>query len=242
MPLRGVLFDLDDTLFDHHYATSRALSALLAGEPSFAAWTMDELARRHGEVLEAMHAEVLAGRVSIESARRERFRQLLVAAGNADAGANERAGDLARRYRSSYEAAWRPVAGAAALLRALRSADLRVAIVTNNVVVEQVLKIRYCGLEPLVDALVTSEEVGVAKPDARIFHVALERLGIQPGDAVMVGDAWPTDIQGAVAAGIRPVWFNRLGRATRDLAIAEIAALEPTDQIVAALRARKGIR
>jgi putative hydrolase of the HAD superfamily len=119
------------------------------------------------------------------------------------------------------------------LLTAIRQRGLRIAIVTNNIVVEQQTKLRYCGLTELVDALVTSEEIGVQKPHSKIFHTALERVGAEPAEAVMVGDAWATDIEGARAAGVRPIWLNRFGGASVDPSVAELRALEPME---AALR------
>ena len=78
--VRPVLFDLDDTLFDHSHATERALARLRRAEPALAAWTSEELQTRHGAVLETLHQEVLAGALSIDAAREERFRRLLTAA------------------------------------------------------------------------------------------------------------------------------------------------------------------
>ena len=43
----------------------------------------------------------------------------------------------------------------------------------------------------------------------------------------MIGDAWGTDIEGARAAGIRPVWFNRFGAASPDPGVTEIHSLVP---------------
>ena len=237
MPLLGVLFDLDDTLFDHEHATLTALAALRTEEPAFAGWSADEFAARHSVVLEAMHLEVLAGHRSIEDARAERFRRLIEAAGGEPAAA-DRATAVAWRYRAAYEAAWQPVAGARELLAALGEAGLRVGIVTNNSTAEQEQKLQRCGLAPLVDALVTSEGVGVAKPARRIFDEALDRLRLAAAQAVMVGDAWRTDIEGAAAAGIRPVWFNRRRGSSPNPDVAELAALEPTHH---ALRIIRGI-
>src|SRR5262245_46306981 len=197
MPLRGILFDLDDTLFDHDRATEHALATLRESEPAFRQWAADELVRRHSVELEAMHLEVLAGRQSIDNARAERFRRLYQAAAGR-AAADGHAQYLARGYRTAYEGAWQPVAGAPALLTALRAAGFAIAIVTNNIVVEQQLKLRHCGLDSMIDVLITSEEVGAAKPDVRIFEAALSRLSINAGDAVMIGDAWHTDIAGAL--------------------------------------------
>lgn len=228
--VRAVLCDLDDTLFDHTHASRCAVTALHGSVPEFGCWSIDELASRHRDCLEVMHQEVLAGRLSISAARTERFRRLLVEARIADA--DRIAPELARTYRSAYETGWQAVSGAAPLLAALKARGVRTAIVTNNVTEEQRLKLQFCRLADLVDELVTSEEVGVQKPDPRIFQVALERLGARADEAVMVGDAWATDIEGARAAGVRPIWLNRSGAVRVDPGVVEIRSLEPTERTV----------
>lgn len=230
---RAILFDLDDTLFDHTYATRSALADLHAGEPGFGPWTLADLEAHHREVLEIMHVEVLTGRSSIDGAREERFRRLLAAAG-VETG-NERAAHLARQYREAYERAWRPVPGALDVVARLKRRGLAIAIVTNNLRAEQEQKLARCGLDRHVDTLVTSEEVGVAKPDARMFQTALDRLQAGAHEAVMVGDAWATDILGARAAGVRAVWFNRRGGARPDDGVVELRDLEPADAVFDAL-------
>ena len=65
---------------------------------------------------------------------------------------------------------------ARSLLAALKP-RVRIGIVSNNLLEEQQGKIRLCGFDPYVDALVVSEAVGVAKPDPAIFARALEELG-----------------------------------------------------------------
>lgn len=229
--LRVVLCDLDDTLFDHARATRAALAVLAVEEPALASWPLDELDRRHRTVLEQWHLEVLAGRATIEAARRARFKALLGAA-DPDVS-DDRADRTAAAYRRHYEREWHTVPGAAPLLEALKSAGLRIAIVTNNVVAEQELKLRRCGLDGLVDALVASAAVGVQKPDPAIFDIALDRLGAAADEAVMIGDAWGTDIAGARAAGVRPVWLNRTGETSPDANVAELRSLEPVAKALA---------
>lgn len=232
--VRGVLFDLDDTLFDHNHATTCATGALRETEPALAAWTLEELRRRHGDVLEVIHREVISGRMSIDDARRERFRRLL-----ADAGAGnealERAAEVAARYREAYQRHWRPVVGAVELLIALKSRGLKVAIVTNNLTAEQEMKIQRCAFDAHVDALITSENAGASKPDVEIFTAALTAAGIASNEAVMVGDAWDTDIAGALSAGIRAVWFNWRGQPQRDRRVAEITSLTPLESVLDAV-------
>ena len=71
--------------------------------------------------------------------------------------------------------------------------------------------LRGAGLLEHVDAVVTSAEVGVAKPGRAIFEHALELAGARPTDAVHVGDSLENDVAGALAAGIRPVLVARDG-------------------------------
>jgi HAD superfamily hydrolase (TIGR01549 family) len=200
-----VLFDLDDTLFDHAAAARAALLGVHRGHPGFAGLGFDQFESDHAGFLEVLHQRVLAGEMGIDDARVERFRRLFMQAGVA---ADERLlQDTAAAYRTAYLAARQPVAGARDLLVALKPL-VRIGVVSNNLLEEQRDKLRLCGFEPFVDALIVSEEAGMSKPDPAIFAIALDRLGCRPDEAVMVGDSWAADIEGARAAGIRAVWFT----------------------------------
>jgi putative hydrolase of the HAD superfamily len=61
------------------------------------------------------------------------------------------------------------------------------------------------GIAPFLDAETFSSEVGTRKPDPRIFRHVLERIGVEPADAVFVGDRMGDDIGGAKGVGMRGV-------------------------------------
>jgi putative hydrolase of the HAD superfamily len=184
-------------------------------------------------MLELIHQKVVSGELRIDEARRERFRRLLADAGAEEAVQNERALDLARRYRAEYERDWCAVQGALELLSALRNAGIRVGVVTNNLRAEQLLKIERCGLARFIDALITSEDAGIAKPNPAIFVKALEVLGLHASETVMVGDVWDTDIAGALAAGVRPVWYNWRGLPPREPRVVEVRTLSGAETLAA---------
>lgn len=222
-----VLCDLDDTLFDHAGATRDALAHVRTLSAHFDNWTLDTFDQRHRVILEELHTEVLAGKWTIEDARLERFRRLMLEAGADDSHcAADVLHGLSWGYRGAYETAWRLVPGAMALVQAIKARGAHLVIVTNNVVREQKLKVDRGGLAPFVDALVTSEEFGATKPDPRIIHHALERVNARPEDGVMFGDSLTTDIAGARRAGVRAVWFNRFGAKSDDPLLAEVNSLE----------------
>ena len=170
---------------------------------------------------------MLAGTLTIEEARKERFRRLVCWCGGTSTP--DQVEETVALYRAEYQKARCSVPGAVALLRDLRP-RVAVGIVTNNFAAEQRDKIASCGLEDLIDFMVTSEEVGRPKPEPEIFFEALRKAECRAGEAVMVGDNWSADVTGARAAGIRAVWLNRDGLPNPDPDLAEeISSFEPPD-------------
>jgi HAD superfamily hydrolase (TIGR01509 family) len=237
-PQTTVLLDLDDTLFDHTHSSLAGLEALRGQFPAFAKMESAALAKIHSDNLEAMHALVLRGEMSVDEARVARFRAM---ANDCGAPSLDPA-ELVRVYRAAYQRARRAVPGAIELLHALKS-RAKVGVVTNNVVAEQIEKLAHLGMTDLVDVLVISEEAGVRKPDAAIFRLALERCGAEAGRAVMVGDSWGADVIGARDAGIRVVWLNRTERPCPAPSwCAEIQSLLPTESVLELLLGRRSSR
>ena len=70
----------------------------------------------------------------------------------------------------------------------------------------QIFNEAYC-IEDLVDTVIISAEVGLAKPDPRIYHLALDRLGVQPGETVFVDDL-QDNVEAARQLGIRALQFQ----------------------------------
>ena len=227
-----ILFDLDDTLYDHMATARAALAATLAGRASLREVPATALYQRYSDLLEEMHPRVMRGELDYLTARELRF-QLLLAPYEPAPSAGALA-ELAEEHYGHYRQFRQPVPGALALLQRLK-ADFRIGVVTNNRTAEQEEKLEFLGMSGLVDALITSEVVGALKPAPAIYHAALEQLGTQPAETVMVGDNWVADVVGAQAVGIRPVWFNRTGAAPLLPGVAELGSLEPLEQVYALL-------
>ncbi|HEX4525188.1 MAG TPA: HAD family hydrolase [Gaiellaceae bacterium] len=113
---------------------------------------------------------------------------------------------------------WRPahavLASAQALLGSLRGRGVKTGVVANSwPEPPRVLRADAAafGLAPLLDIMVFSEEVGAAKPQPQIFLHALGRLGVEPVNAMFVGDRLETDVQGAANLGmttVQALWFT----------------------------------
>lgn len=110
-------------------------------------------------------------------------------------------GFLEDRWWSAYEDA-KP-----ALLQ-LKEAGYLLGVIANarDVIVG---RLEHTGLTAHFDSITYSAEVGVPKPDSKIFHTAMERIGCTPDEAVHIGDRWREDVEGARAVGIKPIYLDR---------------------------------
>ena len=131
-----------------------------------------------------------------------------------------RAGELKAALLALHQQAhlWgaTPVGTREALER-LRAAGFRLAVISNSDG-RAAAALEAAGLRDLFEFVIDSGEVGVEKPDPRIFHIALERLGVPAADALYVGDLYEVDAVGARGAGLGAVLLDPDGaHAGRDI-------------------------
>jgi len=229
--LRAVLFDLDDTLFDHRHSSREALSVLQREYYSdIGHVNIVELETVNLEILNSVHVEVLAGTLTPDEARAKRFGMLFRKYGLTYS--EETLREVAALYRLHYQLSRRATPGARSLLHAIRDRGIKTAIVSNNLVEEQMEKLHHCELLNLLDSITISEEAGFSKPDARIFQIAIDRLESKPEESIMIGDSWENDIIGAQSIGIKALWYNCYLKERPDMNVPEIRSLEDSDEVL----------
>lgn len=228
--IKAVLFDLDDTLFDHRHSSRSGLQFLRSKYKCLNNISLDSLEQENIALLEEIHLnQVLSGKLSIEDARADRLKLILL--NHNLNSAEEVKYEAAGYYREVYESSARLVPGTIKLLEKLKG-KVKIGVVTNNLVSEQTRKLKDLGIEKFIDVMVTSEEAGVTKPDAIVFQMALDRLNVLSDETVMIGDSWNGDIVGADKLGIKTIWLNIFNVPKPDETIAnEIRSLENTDEI-----------
>ena len=89
-------------------------------------------------------------------------------------------------------------------------------IITNGFEEVQHRKLASSRLQPYFEHVVTSENVGVKKPDPRIFQYALEKAEARPTESIMIGDNYEADIQGALNVGMRAIMCEFNGELPRE--------------------------
>jgi 2-haloacid dehalogenase len=104
-----------------------------------------------------------------------------------------------------------PFAEVPEVLRQLKTAGLRTAILSNGSPMMLDAVVRGSGLSPLVDAVLSVESVGVYKPHPKVYQLAVDQLGI-PAAAIAFQSSNAWDAYAASAFGMQVVWCNRYGQ------------------------------
>lgn len=86
-----------------------------------------------------------------------------------------------------------------------------VHIITDGFFEVQIIKLQTAKINPLIDKVITAEEIGVLKPNKKLFDYALEKTGASKEESIMIGDDYDNDIIGAMNAGIDQIFFNTKG-------------------------------
>ncbi len=108
------------------------------------------------------------------------------------------------KWNSEYE---RLYADTEKCLRIL-SEKYNIGIIANQNI-GSTARLEKFGILKYIDLVVASAEEGVAKPDKRIFEIALERANCKPNEAVMIGDRIDNDIIPAKAIGMKTIWIRQ---------------------------------
>lgn len=251
MTLRAILFDLDDTLVVEVASAEAAFLAtcVLAQERyGVDAEALCQTVRAKARELwhasparpyclaigisswEALWARFLGDDPNLQALRawaptyrRESWARALVEHGIDDLPFAERLAETFPRERRARHVVYPDVEPA--LQKVCKT--YRLALLTNGAPGLQREKLAGSGLGPYFDVVLVAGEAGVGKPDPRLFALALDRLDVSPGEAVMVGNSLRSDVAGAQGAGIRAIWLNRAGKELAKGAVpdAQIASL-----------------
>jgi 2-haloacid dehalogenase len=201
---KGIFFDADDTLFDYPRAERAALKACL-GEFRFRVGLGTFLAsyRRHNrDVWRAFER----GETDQVTLRVERFRRVAGELGLSDPPLDA----VSVFYLEALSGQPQLLPGALATVRSL-ARTYPLALVTNGIASVQRRRFAASPITRYFRAVVISEEVGIAKPDPRIFAPALRETGLAAGEVLYVGDSVTSDMTAARNAGLDFCWLNPAG-------------------------------
>lgn len=198
-----LLLDSDDTILDFTTAQRRTVQQTLEHfEFPTDEETQDLFLKIEGEIWE----EFNQGKIKKEKLLTERFLRFFRQLGR-EADAKE----MNEYYLAVLAHHPEPIPGADVFLKAVAEVAT-LAVLTNGLEGVQIPRIRMSGLGRYLDDVLISEKVGIAKPNPKLYDLALKRLGVENKRRVLVvGDSLTADIQGGINAGLDTCWINPTG-------------------------------
>ncbi|GAB6109652.1 HAD family hydrolase [Fusibacter bizertensis] len=200
MNYKGILIDLDNTLYNYDTAHEEALNASLELFSSETGLTLNDANRIFNAAKKSTHIQLL-GTASSHS-RILYFQRMLEEIGAFDF---ETALKLEANYWHVFYNQIKPEPFA---LEFLKEISLPKCVITDFTAMAQYQKLLKLDMAQWIEYLVTSEEAGVEKPHPFIFNLGLQKLGLKANEVIMIGDSYEKDCLGASACGIDSILYK----------------------------------
>jgi putative hydrolase of the HAD superfamily len=114
--------------------------------------------------------------------------------------------DLVKDYLLNFAGHATPFPGLHHVLSTLKREGYFLGLITNGREDLQTSTIEALKIAPFFDIILISESFGIKKPDPRIFKHALNQLGVEPSNALYVGDHPINDVEASICCGMTGVW------------------------------------
>lgn len=221
-----IFFDVDDTLFDRKRAQHEILQFIVQEfHDLFEGIEFDKLLSAFLESDNMATSEFYAGG-SFNSIRIGRSKIFLKILGLSEDFAEE----ITKMYVKYYPRVNTPVNGAKFVIETL-SKNFKLGVISNGVPDVQYQKLETLGIRQFFDCIILSEEIGIRKPDPRIFWKATELLKIEQNVCLYVGNSFKDDVIGAKNAGMLSCWFNSNGLSPLEIDVKPDFEISELDEI-----------
>jgi putative hydrolase of the HAD superfamily len=198
-----LFFDIDNTLLNNDAAQMAAAASVYKTDTQLQdLYSEEAFPGLWNQVTEKYVHQYMTGKISFEQQRRERWMQIF----KTDPDEAHMA-DFFKEYLKAYEDSWQLYPDVIPLLE--RYKDTPKGIISNGDGDQQRQKLTRTGIDHYFDVVVISSDIGVSKPDPKIFEHAAGQAGKPPSQCWYVGDKVDTDAKAAKDAGFVGVWVNR---------------------------------
>ena len=230
MGINHLFFDLDRTLWDFETNSHEELVNLYHVHKLHQRGIslQNEFIKVYKKINHQCWEDYRKNLITKEKLRSERFMKTLLHFGIDD---KKLADELGNDYVHNSPNRTILIDGTFDLLEALKD-HFHMHIITNGFEEVQWVKLRNSKLLPYFKEVITSEAVGVKKPDPRIFQFALEKAGATVVESVMIGDDLKTDIIGAIQIGMKSIYYNPHGNVNKYPVWGEVKSLLKIKEIL----------
>lgn len=202
--IKAVVFDVDDTLYDQKAPFVAALAPIVQLPSSFDLTPTFQAYRRQSA---QAYAQVATGNWSTTEMAVRRLNAALHVQDLPPVTP-----EAALAFQDAYCAGLKEIKLFPGLATALEQLKERyqLGIITNGHTEHQLAKVMRLKMHQWIDrdAILTSEEAGIAKPNPEIFTAMNRRLNLRASESVYVGDCYSMDVRAAKQAGWQAFWFN----------------------------------
>ncbi|NNG00902.1 MAG: noncanonical pyrimidine nucleotidase, YjjG family [Desulfobacteraceae bacterium] len=200
MKYKWILFDADGTLFDYDTAERVALTKTLA---NYGCAPASEVLESYRSINSRMFRMLESGQITPQRLRTRRF-EMLFDEFEYDLDPAE----VSPHYLENLSRESTLLPGAIKTVKALHQ-KCRMMIITNGLSEVQRPRLTGAELNPYIDDILISDEVGSAKPAVEIFDIAFQKMGMPvKAETMIVGDSLTSDMAGGVNYGIDTCWYN----------------------------------
>ncbi len=205
---KDLFFDLDNTLWDFDASSHRALQLVYDKFDLHRYFdSFEDFYHSYKTLNKKLWDQYRNGEITKETLSVVRFLHLL----------EQRTGILQTKLAEQMSAAYlaemtrEPSLEPEAfdIVKYLSDKGYRLHVISDGFFEVQILKLQTSKLSPFISQLVTAEEVGVLKPDPRLFDYALKKANARPETSIVIGDDYENDILGAKNAGLDQVFYNK---------------------------------
>ena len=206
--MTGIVFDIDDTLYNRQELFTDAAGDVLGIKIP----DRKEFVRVFYEMSDLNTADLEAGKITTLECNGWRYEETFKTL-----GLPYKEGDGLKAAEAYYESQGH-ISLNDGMIRVLDrlsdSEDYKLAVLTAGKSSHQWRKFNMLGLSKWIpeERVIVGGDVGISKPDIKIFRMMEERLGLNPSDIWMIGDSYKHDIEGAMNAGWHTIWIDRRGR------------------------------
>jgi putative hydrolase of the HAD superfamily len=203
MPLSYIYFDLDNTLLDHNQAESKSHKAVYNSFPVLQQIPLENWLETYQEVNHNLWVKYQDGEIDRHELHFSRFHDSMVKMDLPTEDSRE----IGVTYMEKYREFWDWVNQAEETF-GLLSKHYDVGIITNGFKETQLKKFEKLSMHRYTSRMVISEELGVLKPDPKVFDHATDLAGVPREEILYVGDSYSSDIVGGLNAGWKTAWYT----------------------------------
>lgn len=200
---KGILFDLDNTIYDYDYTHKIALTSVFNYLSENTSISYEDLIKTYEKITKMVKCEL---NNTASSHNKSIYFKHLIEYFHLNYTLFSLINQI---YWNQFYENMKCFEGIYDFILWNKNNGIKIGILTDYETEYQVIKLEKLGLLDMIDVIVTSEEVGIEKPSIQMFQTIMKKISLSSSDIIMIGDNFEKDIKGGINAKIFGYWFHK---------------------------------